>query len=64
MCRDTFCVLSQLATSVVIRKLDQYTSNVALKVNTKLGGTTAELAGTMEDYAPFLERRHFMVIIL
>lgn len=40
-----------------LRKLEQYCGNVALKINTKLGGTTAQLR--LE--APFLENKHFMV---
>lgn len=43
------------------RKLSQYCGNVALKINTKLGGTTAQIAGAPKDWAPFLKDKHVMV---
>ena len=43
------------------KKLSQYCGNVALKINTKLGGTTAQIAGAPKDWAPFLKDKHFMV---
>ena len=46
------------------RKLDQYCGNVALKVNTKLGGSTSQMAGEVKEprgWAPLLGDKHFMV---
>ena len=46
------------------RKLEQYCEQLALKINTKLGGTTVRMAGEEKGpggWAPILGDRHFMV---
>ncbi len=51
-----FCVVSQCLQGIHVKKNQaQYCSNVAMKVNAKLGGITCKIAGPQEHVLPFFK---------
>ncbi|RYP69891.1 hypothetical protein DL771_005834 [Monosporascus sp. 5C6A] len=57
-----WCVVSQCLQGVHVKKNQgQYCSNVAMKVNAKLGGTTCKIAGPNPNIPPFFQVPTMMI---